>query len=570
MDPKSSNQLPSVRTFARDLEKKRATGVVLSEAVEKKAAARIATPKEAPENPADRKYQAPTWTGNKNQPVHKKEVAAVTENPRPEKTEETLKPISAPKPKPATESNIVVKVDNEDAATATIIRDTKKDRFRLFPAIFSSIGTWFKDQQRKREIKKIPKYTVPDATRRKGVIQKATSHTGKIASFDYPTIQDRIKQRQERVAPKKPGFTWTPNTEPSQPLLEAPEVAAPKRSPITNVTVTPRKSVTTPKISLPPVPPKVTVEPSKEIQLPLPVHLQTEGKAALREATKVEERQMSYQATPQPSAFEPAKPQTSEREGEQPTTLPEVVTIAAATPAKPKTLKDWLFVINTNTIAMALAGLVFATGIFGVAVFFWFTDDETTIQVSVLTPTYPSPIEAPLQLLTVTDPVTENSLIDLIQKNNQANTLEVLQATLVTNSEKQDLVPSQTVITTLGFKLDTAFTQAISHTYFGSINNTEPFIVFKVTDANTALGSLLIWEDSMYIDTSAVLKKDTTLDSTTINTATFSDAVINREDVRILKTLAGTELLIYGIVDRNTIIITTSSSAFSALRALKK
>lgn len=570
MDPKSSNQLPSVRTFARDLEKKRATGVILSEAPEKAAAARIATPKVIPEDPANRKYQAPTWTGNKNQPVPKKEVAAVVEAPRPEKKEEMLKPISAPKPKPATDSNIVVKADNEDAATATIIRDTKKDRFRLVPAVFSSMGMWFKDQQRKREIKKTPKYTVPDATRRKGVIQKATSHTGKIASFDYPTIQERIKQREERVAPKRPGFTWTPNTEPSQPLLEAPEPVTPKRSPITNVTVTPRKSITTPKATLPPVPPKVTLAPSAEIQLPLPAHLQTEGKTALREATKADEPQPSYPATPVPTTFAREELPTNVRVSEPETILPEEIPVETTTATKPQSLRDWLFVVNTNTIAMALAGLVFATGIFGVAVFFWFADDETTLQVSVSTPISPSPIDAPLQLLTVADPLTGPSLIDLIQKNNQANSLEVLQAILVTNSEKQDLVPSEAIITALGFELDSAFTQAISHTYFGSVNKTEPFILFKVTDANTALGSLLIWEDSMYVDTSLVLQKDSDLDSTTINTATFSDAVINREDVRLLKTLSGTELLIYGIVDRNTIIITTSSSAFSALRALKK
>ncbi len=90
------------------------------------------------------------------------------------------------------------------AGPATIITDTKKDRFRLFPAIGDSLKKWFEDNKKNFLTKKTPKYTVPETTRRKGVIQKATSKTGTFVASDHSLIYKRIKERdqetKERVA----------------------------------------------------------------------------------------------------------------------------------------------------------------------------------------------------------------------------------------------------------------------------------------------------------------------------------------------------------------------------------
>ena len=81
---------------------------------------------------------------------------------------------------------------------------------------------------------------------------------------------------------------------------------------------------------------------------------------------------------------------------------------------------------------------------------------------------------------------------------------------------------------------------------------------------------MLNWETTIYEDLSPLFNYNQSYDEGTIKTAIFVDAVINKNDVRILRTLSGAELLVYGLINRDLVIITTNSNSFTEITNLLK
>ncbi len=538
---KQTTGLTSVRTYAKDLEKKRASVSPLKKSVPEPTV----VPTISKERLEERTYRPPSWTAKKT-PLPTPHVAEkATEEAVPK-----LTPLSTPKN--ATEPAIVV--ENEDAASATIIRDTKKSRFKLFPAIIASVKKWAADQKRQQEVKKIPKYTVPETSRRKGVIQKATSQTGKLMSFDAASIQDRIRERKERTQPKVPLTVWTANTEPGFPLLEAPEPA------IQNVKVEPRKSVKTivvpqtPKPVAAPIPPKplpkeVPVERKIEVPpTPTPSIPPIEPEPVIASPSVVA---IEYQDT------ESLEPEYSQAEVPQEEVTPEEVT------KKPKTIREWLFTTDTNTISVGVTVLFFV--LIGTIGYYWLNATGSNLTVTTA-PNHPSLINAPLQLVYVPgqDPVT---VTDGIISNGNQSIYDVLQLALVTEPTGTTLVPPQSVLRQIGINLPASFTSALNYIYFGSSRKTEPFIILASSDIATAQGGMLAWENSMYGELSMFFAQEN-LSRDELPGAKFKDVTINGQDIRVLTTEDNQELLTYGSVNRKVIIITQTSAHFKELAAL--
>ncbi|MBY0538750.1 hypothetical protein K2P47_05140 [Patescibacteria group bacterium] len=85
----------------------------------------------------------------------------------------------------------------KESLPAVIITDTKHKRFKLSEALAHSVLGWWNDKKQSAQQKKIPKYTVPVAERRKGVIQKATAKTGRESSADHAAVVNRIKATKQ-------------------------------------------------------------------------------------------------------------------------------------------------------------------------------------------------------------------------------------------------------------------------------------------------------------------------------------------------------------------------------------
>src|SRR3989338_10051788 len=223
-ETKAPTKLAAIRTYAKDLDSNRN---------HKASAAAEPVVVETAEQMVKEPVRASDTLTTK---VSRVEVPAPKPAPKKVPKVPALKPITPTKNDPT------IIMDNEDGAAATIITDTKHDEFKLIPAIINSIHDWFLAKKRGYKAKKIPKYTVPYTTRRKGIIQKATSKTGKFASSDFSSIQERILERNANAAAKalrddEPDTIWTANTEPGFALLA--ETTAQK---ISNVQMVARKS----------------------------------------------------------------------------------------------------------------------------------------------------------------------------------------------------------------------------------------------------------------------------------------------------------------------------------------
>ena len=99
-----------------------------------------------------------------------------------------------------------------------------------------------------------------------------------------------------------------------------------------------------------------------------------------------------------------------------------------------------------------------------------------------------------------------------------------------------------------------------------------PFIIFKTSSFENTYPAMLTWEKDLEQDLKVLFRLTGYAESGGIAAAltpttakSFEDSVIINKDVRQLRNDAGQIILLYGIVDRETVIITTSDAAFKEI-----
>lgn len=519
----TASKLPSIRTYAKDLESKRQ---------------------------------------EKGQALPPEPVVVVTETPAPKESflrkkkpvvvsmppivaDDIPKPEKKPVPRPAitkldvgnvstfnTKSPEFI-VDNEDAAAATIITDTKHNRFKLFPAIISSIKGWFSDKKDSYKQKKQPKYTVPETSRRKGVIQKATSLTGKVATADFSSIHERIRQRKDEAAEAESSHTsWSAKTEPGFPLLETSKKAA-----VANVQFVSRKSYrTSPQEVIvkkePAAAPAVVIAPAPVVVKTAPVIV----------------------AKPEPEIVI-----------ETPDTTPVVETLITQTTTQPEVRAEKreplsfasILHLDTNTLALGVSAAVLVLAIFGTYAVVSLSDESPAVRLttSEVTPLIKSDLrEVSLNPITLT--TVFEALVEV-----RSSLEETTQVVFLTSDQKP--IPAHLLLPLIGFNLEQNFSKTLTQTHFGYTRDRQPFVLLQASDLIAAKGGLLVWEETMGRDVNNLFGI-TGIDLR----STFIDATLSGVDVRVIKTESGTERLLYGVVG-NMIIIATNSADFTELVNLR-
>jgi hypothetical protein len=596
-DPKThldQSNLPKLRTFAKDLEKKRIGKV--GPQTQLKAAVISPTrsePKIKTETPL---YQKPKWEKVENVATQKK---TVVDEPSKSASADVSYLHQAPASLTTQETDIVIENDEADI-DGHIIRDTKKNRFNLFTAIGASINKWVQNFKRSQIEKRKPKYSVPDSTHRKGVIQRATSKTGKTASFDTQSIQERIRDRDAKIKPHTPETIWTPNTEPGFPLLEAEhkepaEVGEAKTTAVndlrpTNIMFEPRKSVqvdnspvpspqTSPFLTSAPdkpdeiiapnaekpvfghdIPPAKPIEPNSrittaftfqnEITKPVtnPPEDRSEGKIPPTPGTAPDESEATPNTTP------PA----TETPGVVSRSLPQTTKPKLAKPAQNRSFKKWLLIENTNRQSVVISVFLLIILTIGSIVFFVTNRQIETLE---LTPTYnfTNLIESPIQPISYTGQ-NRQELISLIRQNITQSGYPLQQLAITTDTRvlgSLSLLEPSAVMSILGLQPNPTQNLNLAEIYFGSTSQ-RPFIIMRSTNFNSALGGMLAWEESLYRQIIDIL------DLKGSENGEFRDVVLGNVDTRIYRDATdGTEIFVYGIVDRRYIIIAQNRVDFT-------
>lgn len=99
-----------------------------------------------------------------------------------------------------------------------------------------------------------------------------------------------------------------------------------------------------------------------------------------------------------------------------------------------------------------------------------------------------------------------------------------------------------------------------------------PFVIFKTTSFENTYAGMLTWESYMEKDFKVLFRlpgyetsQGIMAELTPTTAKRFEDKVIVNKDVRVLKGVNGDIILLYGIVDKETIIITVSETAFKEI-----
>lgn len=605
--PSPQKTLPRVRTYARDLEAERArrdqpTAVPATPAqtvtapdpkpVVKPAPVVIrSSPKPPPpNNPITTK---PLVAENKpdlsedlvlpKAPSLSESIAAVvSENSKQKEQPAPVTPNAIPafheltKPRPQATSPQGA-TPATSGYSATIITDTRSSRFLFLPKIFSAISGWWAARAKKRAAAQVPKYVIPETDRRKGVIQQATSQTAKVTTGDYEGLRQRLKERVEveATAPLVPAAPveiadeaevfWTPHLEPIFPLLSAPQYT---QSSVQNVNLTPKRRSESVDVDLEAIQQPTAADTRWEAPvktfIPPPVTRTPEIVPAPRaEVPSSVPVAAPVITAPEPDPVAPVLPPiintpvTRAEEVDEdaplpapkrprPSTNPKQRPAPVATPRK--------FFFHTNTLTISIVGVVLLGSL---AVYI-------TPHIISLT-TRPAPVPEAATSATLAAPVIKRDLPELrrdaiitaLNINEEERTIPAVEIVF-----RNSAGPSATdILATMDPSLPPSIVQNISNFSFGWYEKTEPFIVLTISDRTSVWGGMLQHENSL-------AKALSPLFTSTDEKTNFADRTVGGHDVRTAFGPDREETLTYGLIDDETLIITTTNKTFLSVETL--
>lgn len=541
----STTQLPRLRTYARDLESERQRRGMPSVPTPGKPSASTPTPVPKPtDTTVPTPSLATTETEPRSERVREQGEHIVVATPRPAHVSEavratredelkkerenrpatippfhTLKAATRAATAAVVRETEVITIDNDESG-ATVITDTKHDRFNLRRSLFSSLRAWWQRRTRERKARKTPKYVVPETDRRKGVIQRATSHTGRQITGDRAQLQALVRERETKPAPTPEAETiWTPNTETMFALLPAPEGS----DRFSKVTRTPRRGGGAVAIAPTPVPviapEPVTVAQSLPVEPPA--------------------------APPAPVLREPEEPEVVPQEP------PEVTPPAAPEVATPVPAERSGRRFDTNTLSVGIVTMVVVVGLAAIGLRALLTPEPPAAVATI-----PLPVTIPLSSV----PLSEGTRNALIQAITNAQAEATLPQQLLQFQNAAGAVTPSVLLTLLNPNLSPQLTGEASALYFGWHDRSIPFIVITVSDRTSVWGSLLAAEATLRTTFAPLL--------TTTGDRQFTDARVDHVDIRRYRSTEGAEELVYGFVNDHTLLITKNQATFLLIAAL--
>ena len=408
----------------------------------------------------------------------------------------------------------------ETQRAGTVIRDTKRKRFQLIPAIGTALTNWFSEQKEElQEAQKDP-YTVTKAKHRVETIKAAAKKSMHAPDKDYELVAQRLKK-------------------------------------------TPRQKVEQ----------NVSLKPKKAQPVPQWSHV-TEDTAAQKVSwgTKEEEQKtplpIPQTIPPVETPVEPA-PKAASKKNTQATA---VSTQNKPTPKRiPKKKKPR----RSNSVQFPtrlFVGVIVIATLLGIGVSIYFfapkntTKDATILQV-------PSLVSAQTQIpITFTQDHTSLFTTILTALNGRS---EVTQVYPVTTAEAgESVVSAELILQTLAPNVSGSFIRSIKEITFGGAKG-QPFIIMRTTNFDTAFAGILQWEETISADLSPLFG-DTVIESfdphartdTQVRNAFFKDIVAANHSARLLVDETGQDRIIYAFINQNTILITTTKESLEILSPL--
>lgn len=144
------------------------------------------------------------------------------------------------------------------------------------------------------------------------------------------------------------------------------------------------------------------------------------------------------------------------------------------------------------------------------------------------------------------------------------------------STSQRRLISSAEFINLSKFKIPDPLKRSLSPFFMigsYSLDGNSPFLILKTNSFEIAYAGMLEWEKTLerdfrqifYLEGYETITSLAESLSPTNVIKKFEDRVINNKDVRLIKKTDGKIMLLYGIIDKETIIITTSDWAFKEI-----
>jgi hypothetical protein len=126
-------------------------------------------------------------------------------------------------------------------------------------------------------------------------------------------------------------------------------------------------------------------------------------------------------------------------------------------------------------------------------------------------------------------------------------------------------LPVSTILNIIAPRAGDALKRNISEVMTGvySYDTTEIFFLLRPDDFGIAYSEMLNWESSLGGDMSVFFPELQTHLST--NPSVFTDETYKNKDVRVIRNSSGKIVLLYGFIDRDTLVITANEKIFEAI-----
>lgn len=454
-------------------------------------------------------------------------------------------------------------------ATGSIIRDTKRKRFQLFPAMMAATSAWFSDTKEAYEEAVHPLHPVAKVEARLSVVQKAAQQSELAPKEDFKMLADRLKTMERKNISSTLTFKEkSTQLKPAWSHVEEEEVPAVHNDAVlvqeTPVTRTP--SIASPVPATLPQAQSLTSVPHQQSVVVAPVSSVTPASDAPHVQTPLYAPEPPKEAsTPfvQPPSARTVVPTTA-----QFVPQPQRVYAQAQAPASSRS--------SVSVVYISIGVVIFAS-LLGIAASFYFFAKDETPQVKETVYEVPQLIDAQTQ---ASFPLPQERLrllstvVALIQ---QSEGIVLVYPTVLDASGIEKPASTELILESLQARTSSSFNRAVQGIVFGGINANEPYIVIKTTSFDTAFAGMLEWEDTLSSDLYPLFGEvvTQTFDAqartdTQVRSAFFKDIITSNKNSRILMDEQGRERIVYTFVDQNTIVITSTKQALDMLLPLIK
>ncbi|MFT5036596.1 MAG: hypothetical protein ACI9VM_000158 [Candidatus Azotimanducaceae bacterium] len=385
-----------------------------------------------------------------------------------------------------------------------------------------------------------------------------------------PAIQNDSIQELEEIVPK-------PIIEPSKEVAKINEVPPVSKiettKTIERVTPTvrevpeqPKKITPIPEVVIETAPPPKPITPKeeavakKEVEESLEENLQSQLSAALEKSDE------SFVPPPQEALVQPEPPQVTP-EPAPGVVAPEKIETEVVAPkfnrtpipdlalqkvGTPKETPQRGLPIRTLIIVSVVAIIL------GVGASAWYFIQN-------------APEETIIAPKTIVNTIATESSKEILFTNNRTELIAAIQEAIASQTtgaieihptiEGVKIEPDQ-ILAILIPNLPGSLARAVTQVTLGGFNGGEPFIVMKFTSFDVVFGEMLQAEETFYSDLAPLYGEAAQ--------TTSLDARISNMDVRVLIADDTEDRVVYGFIDKNTILITTSREVYSSVSSLVK